>query len=155
MAGAAQHERLDQVEAALPAGHGAELFAQTTAIMAEHIVDIDHAPDQVGHGAAEEAVGAERGEIDLHAGGAPVGLDVDRPGMQAGGEAELTIGRTGLARQRDQERRAETDDQRDDQRRGLPLREPARCGLAITGDPDDQASHARRRQALREIECMR
>ena len=128
-------------------------IARALVVAAQYIAKIDHAPGELGNGAAEEAIGAKRREIHLHGFGAAVGLDVNGSGMQSGRETQLTVGWSRLTRERDQIGRAEADDQRHDQRCGLAVEEVACRGLAVTGNSDNQACHARRRRAPREVEC--
>ena len=91
--------------------------------LAQHITDIDHAPGEFLDRAAEEAIGAERSKIHLHAFGPAIGLDVDRSRVQPRCKTWLTVQRVRFASERDQKRCTKTDDQRDDERCGLTLRE--------------------------------
>ena len=93
-----------------------EPLAQLPAFAAQHVADVDHALGEIDDGAAKEAIGAERREIHLHAFSAAVGLDVDRAGIKPGGKTRLPVRRIRIAPERDQERRAEADDQGHHQR---------------------------------------
>ncbi len=143
MVGAIGYKILDQIEAVLPAACRAQPFAQRPAFAAQHVAYVDHACGEIDDSAAKKAIGAERREIHLHAFGAAIGFDKDRAGMKPGGKARLPVGGGGLAAERDQERRAEADDQRHHQACGFALEKPAARRLTVTGHARDQARRAR------------
>src|ERR1700676_2778261 len=150
--GATQDEILEDVEAVLPAAGSAQALAQPRALLAEHVTDLDHAGGEVDDGAAEKTISTERRKIHLHAFGAAVGLDVHGSDMKSRGEAALLFGCIRFSPERDEERRAEADDQRHDQRCGLALTKPATHHLAVTGHSRDQTRHPLLRHAAGQLE---
>jgi hypothetical protein len=111
-------------------------------LAAEYVTDVHHARDKVDDGTAKEALGAEWRKIHLHTFGSAIGLDINRSDVEAGGEAWLPVGCIRRAPERDQERRAEADDQGHHQRRGLALGKSPKRGLPVAGDSHDQAGRA-------------
>ena len=87
VSGADRDEVLEHVEAALPAGRSAQAFVEPPTFAAKHVLDVDHARREVDDRAAEEAIGPEWCEIDLHALRLTVGLDMHRSGIQPCREA--------------------------------------------------------------------
>jgi hypothetical protein len=124
-----------------------QLVAKLGDFAVGQIIEAHHAAGQFAHRQAEEAVGAERREVDLDAGAVAGRIHHDVAGIETCREAGMIVARGWLAPQRDRERRAKADHQRHHERGHLDgLAQPPAI-LAIADHAHDKAGKLRARRS--------